>query len=701
MKRAFWGLIFLSLGISSSAQQSNVITQKSLAVTTTFSSNGSYEWEWNEQKGRLQSTNQYKHSTTSQTTITIVMPRDGKISFNYEVSSESGYDKMTILLDNASIINGISGEKDGTYLNDLASGSHSLVLKYQKDSDDNDNDDRAYLSNLKLTYDTPNNVIHYTSTSGYSYTIDHYTIKSNTYVNGLGELTFSSALTSVPVGLFRVTSTSRMLSGVKLPDSITRIETDAFYGCRNLTEVEFSQNLEEIEMFAFQDCGMETIELPSTLTSIKMGAFVRCHNLKKIFIPENVESIGGEVFGECENLEKITVDPRNTFYDSRENCNGIVNTATNTLVTACNYTTIPQSVISIGSYAFYGSGIETLIIPDNITSIASNAFGFCQSLTSLSIPSSVSSIGSSAFSQCTSLSDLYVYWENPLAVANGTFSHQSNVTLHVPAGTKSLYQSRPVWKDFGAFDDPYRIAEIIDGLEYANNTTTLANELSYTRNFTNTKWQSLYVPFTMTYEDWKEDFDVAYINSVRQYDNDEDGTVDETIMDVIQITGGELYPNMPYLIRAKSTGEKTIALQDATLYKTEENSIECSTMLSTFTFTGTYSTIPAATLQANGYYAMGGGGLIMTNGTSSLKPFRWYLDITSRSPMYNTTIHNPSRIGIHVIGEEDGMETRIYEVAREEELDAQIFNLNGQKMGSMENLAPGVYVKNGKKFIVK
>lgn len=278
----------------------------------------------------------------------------------------------------------------------------------------------------------------------------------------------------------------------------------------------------------------------------------------------------------------------------------------------------------------------------------------------------------------------------------------SKASLYVPIVSVSHYDYW--WYGFGQIKGMYTDADIIieDGdTTFENLKEKTFSSISYTRNFTNTKWQSLYVPFTMRYEDWKDDYDVAYINSVRQYDNDNDGTIDETIMDVLQITGGELYPNMPYLIKAKTTGEKTIMLQNATLYPTEENSIDCSTMLSTFTFTGTYSTIPAATLEENGYYAMGGGGLIMTNGTSNLKPFRWYMGITSRSPMYNTSTDNPSRISVHVIGEEDDMETSLYGVAREEALDDQIFNFNGQMMDASEPLVPGFYIKNGKKVIIR
>ena len=64
----------------------------------------------------------------------------------------------------------------------------------------------------------------------------------------------------------------------------------------------------------------------------------------------------------------------------------------------------------------------------------------------------------------------------------------------------------------------------------------------------------------MSYDDWKDDFEIAYINSIRQYDNNSDGAIDVTIMDVIKIENGSLLPNTPYLIKAKSTGEKTIVL---------------------------------------------------------------------------------------------------------------------------------------------
>ena len=120
-------------------------------------------------------------------------------------------------------------------------------------------------------------------------------------------------------------------------------------------------------------------------------------------------------------------------------------------------------------------------------------------------------------------------------------------------------------------------------------------------------------------------------------------------------------------------------------------------MLAKYTFTGTYSTIPAATLLANNYYAMGGGSLIMTDGTSDLKPFRWYLNVESRSPMYNVS-NGAKSITINVVGEEEA--TGISQVASNREPSSAIYDLNGRKM-SQKTLKSGLYIKNGKKVFIK
>jgi hypothetical protein len=138
-------------------------------------------------------------------------------------------------------------------------------------------------------------------------------------------------------------------------------------------------------------------------------------------------------------------------------------------------------------------------------------------------------------------------------------------------------------------------------------------------------------------------------------------------------------------------------LTDATLYPAEENSIDCRTTIAEYTFTGTYSTIPSATLIANQYYAMGGGELIISDGSNDLKPYRWYMKIDARSPMYNTS-NAAKAITINVVGEESET-TGICQLQMNND-KLPVYDLNGRRV-SENSLEPGMYIKNGKKVIIR
>ena len=235
--------------------------------------------------------------------------------------------------------------------------------------------------------------------------------------------------------------------------------------------------------------------------------------------------------------------------------------------------------------------------------------------------------------------------------------------------------------------------------KYTNESDAKVITLKYIRTFNNTAWQALYIPFSLNYNDWKDDFEVAYINGVRQLDKDDNGTIYETIMDVIKIKSGSTTPNMPYLIKAKTTGEKTFSVSDATLYPAEENSIDCSTTIAKYTFTGTYNTIPSATMIANNHYGMGGGELVQSDGSNDLMPYRWYMNVESRNSSYNAS-NAAKTITINVIGdEEEEMTTGIRQLQITND-ELSVYDLNGRQVNE-NNLKPGIYVKNGKKFVVK
>ncbi|MDY5075922.1 MAG: leucine-rich repeat domain-containing protein [Paludibacteraceae bacterium] len=161
---------------------------------------------------------------------------------------------------------------------------------------------------------------------------------------------------------------------------------------------------------AFRYCSsLTSITIGNSVTSIGELAFEDCSSLTSITIPNSVTSIEGWVFQRCYSLTSIVVESGNIVYDSRENCNAIIETATNTLIAGCQSTTIPNSVTSIGDYAFYGySSLTSLTLPNSVTSIGERAFSGCSALTSITIPNSVTSIEYGAFEYCSSLTSITI-----------------------------------------------------------------------------------------------------------------------------------------------------------------------------------------------------------------------------------------------------------------------------------------------------
>jgi hypothetical protein len=222
-------------------------------------------------------------------------------------------------------------------------------------------------------------------------------------------------------------------------------------------------------------------------------------------------------------------------------------------------------------------------------------------------------------------------------------------------------------------------------------------DIYYTRNFANTNWQALYLPFSLNYEDWKDDFEVAYINTVRQYDDNGDGRADRTIMEAVKKNSGSTAPNTPYLIRAKTAGEKTFFVENATLYPAENNSVDCSTTTARFTFTGIYKERSFG-LSASNYYAINEGRLTALSAWLPVPPYRWYMSVRTRSSVYDTSGWGWAKeISISVVGEEET--TGVADIQHLSP-DTQIFDINGRKV-SENSLKSGIYVKNGKKFVVK
>lgn len=298
--------------------------------------------------------------------------------------------------------------------------------------------------------------------------------------------------------------------------------------CRTLEVVKLPQSLTTIGGYAFNGCvKLKDIVLQDGVETIGDNAFLGCSSLESINIPKTIKTIGYGIFAQCSLLNKITVSEDNPVYDSRNNCNAIVITASNELIQGCQTTVIPSDVERIGDSAFAGVPFTEFVIPDHITSFGTSIFEGCSELKSVSlsknmkeitrgmfagcsslkivdvpegvttigdyafqasglvlltIPISVTSIGKYIVALCDGLKSVYVNYDNPEMIDNKVFmtydrttwkeSGYVNATLYVPEGTKGKYETTEGWKDFE------KIAEVLALKPVENETIVNMGDLA-------------------------------------------------------------------------------------------------------------------------------------------------------------------------------------------------------------------------------
>lgn len=326
------------------------------------------------------------------------------------------------------------------------------------------------------------------------------------------------------------------LKSAKLANSVTNIGYYAFQGCSGLNSLTIGNSVTSIGNGAFIECvGLTSVTIPNSVTSIEDNVFRGCSGLTSVTIGNSLTSIGYWAFSNCKSLSSIVVETGNTKYDSRGNCNAIIETSSNTLVTGCKNTVIPDNVLTIGRDAFDGcanltdikfpdnvrnieehafrncSGLTSIAIGNGVNQIGACAFEYCSGLKSIYISNSVKYIGNYAFEHCNALKDVYCYARQVPSTGFELFyeSYVDSITLHVPTASIEAYSTATEWNKFKkivAMAMPtYQLIYIVDGevyktleLEYGETITPEPNP-SEKEGYTFSGWSE--IPETMPAHD--------------------------------------------------------------------------------------------------------------------------------------------------------------------------------------------------------
>lgn len=238
---------------------------------------------------------------------------------------------------------------------------------------------------------------------------------------------------------------------------------------------------------------------------------------------------------------------------------------------------------------------------------------------------------------------------------------------------------------------------LTDGVPYAAPYEVYAEGIYYTRTFKNTNWQALILPFSLDYNDWKDDFDIAKIYNIIVTESASTDLSQAKIQVVLLGEGESTVPNVPYEIRAKhpdSENPQVITKTNCVLYPAETETISCSNAETTFTFEGTYSGLTKEEM-AGHFGLTANGNWSYQTGKNALNPFRIYLTVESKLGGYNASTFAGASIRNVVVGEDEAGEANAIETVASESntevvLERQLIGLPG-----------GMYQINGKTIFVK
>ena len=510
------------------------------------------------------------------------------------------------------------------------------------------------------------------------------------------------------------------IEDIEIPDNILRIGEHAFGNCDSLTTIHIGSGTTEFTCHlkfndvkdlgnqirnVFADCnnlrtivvdennslidsrsgcnaivetatntillGCNETTIPEGIGAVEQEAFALCDRLEALHIPSTLAAIPSGTFSNCRNLTAITVADGNTVYDSRNGCNAVIETATNTLLLGCVNTVIPQDVEHIAARAFYScQGWEELVIPDAVQTVGDEAFYNCRLLTSMTFGAGVRELGNNIFPwQYPSLDSPYLETIVFRGATPPTFTshnpeyelsnHRLCTQLLVPEGSLAAYQSADVWKNFIFITEGEEMVEFeSDGILYR---VVVGDDYAMVRPRPGKESAS-------------EGDDFVYAGMISVYP------------DSIVIPETVLYDGKEYIVNA---------IGEYAFYRSELN----------------YLSIPA-TVDRVGYFGLRASfeGVVICH--AAIPPYYdagWniYNDAVLRVPRESMELYEQATFwqvffeyaNVEAIEDATGIghiETNVPYL----QSDA-VYDLSGRRITDVENLKPGIYIVNGKKVVIR
>lgn len=364
------------------------------------------------------------------------------------------------------------------------------------------------------------------------------------------------------------------------------------------------------------------------------------------------------------------------------------------------------------------SSLAEIQLPSTVEKFQRAIFKGCTSLKEITLPATVSTFNAQVFMNCSNLAKVTVLNPTPVAltesmdVFNGI---SATAELEVPGSSLNAYKTAEVWKNFYSYFASDGI-KLVDGEPYTRTVSEVVPMVRYTRNFSTSSvnnWLALCIPFSIDVV--SDDYEIGKILTFcPMKDTNGDGTIDgndDNYLVISPCKSGKTVANVPYMIKPKKSGDIVFTEENCTLHAANAGELHFSTTETSYDIYGILQKSEVATV-ANQYYYMTATGTISyrKTGSTTIKPNRWYMTMTKKTyggDEVDDMSSNAREIQIFTIGEDMDEATAIGIIEAgsghnsEKASDNSIYTLSGMKVDNVDNLPAGIYVKNGKKFVVK